>query len=59
MKRAFAVLLTGVLALGLLSGCGTQNKTSAGADSTASSDESGEAEVITMMINGSASDAPA
>lgn len=48
MKRKIAVLLTGVLSIGLLAGCGGEEKNSGGGES---------GEVLTMMLNGAASDA--
>lgn len=48
MKRKIAVLLTGILTIGLLAGCGGEEKSS-------KDGESGE--VLTMMLNGAASDA--
>ncbi|HAX51405.1 ABC transporter substrate-binding protein [Muricomes intestini] len=52
MKRGIAILLTGALCLGLLAGCGNKGN----ADSSSSKD-SKEGEVLSMMLNGAASDA--
>lgn len=52
MKRAIAILLTGVLTLGLLAGCGKEESQDNGADKS-----SGDVKVLTMMLNGADSDA--
>ena len=53
MKRKIAVLLTGVLSLGLLAGCGSGS----GSGDSGSDAGSDSGEVLTMMLNGAASDA--
>lgn len=54
MKKLFAVAMTGILSFGLLAGCGGN-----GNENTEKQDEGGskESEVLTMMLNGAASDA--
>ena len=53
MKRAIAALLTGILALGLMTGCGNENGENSGNNSSSAED----GEVLTMMLNGADSDA--
>lgn len=52
MKRGLAILLTGILTLGLVAGCGKKEDSS----TKASDSDSGEKEVLSMMINGAESD---
>ena len=53
MKRKMAMLLTGILTLSLMAGCGSESSVS----STVSNTGTKEGEVLTMMLNGADSDA--
>ena len=55
MKRAMVLALTGILTLGMFAGCGSSKEEAQGNTDTKTDSKDGE--VLTMMLNGSDSDA--
>lgn len=57
MKKGLALLLVGAMCTGIFTGCGSNTGTGGKSSEVSASTESKKGEVLTMMLNGAASDA--